>query len=209
MVRKTKEEAAQTREMLLDAAERMFFERGVAHTSLNEIATAAGLTRGAVYWHFENKSDLLAALCERCALPFEEVEVELRHAWPDDPLRRIRERACRVLHNIVHNEGTRRLMTILLVKCEYVEEISAASNNLLIGRDNCLCKMRDEFAAAVSAGQLPAELDLDATALGLMSLADGLALHWLIHPARFDLAGKAPLWIDAYLEGLRCTPSKA
>lgn len=207
MVRKTKEEAAQTREMLLDAAERMFFERGVAHTSLNEIAAAAGLTRGAVYWHFENKSDLLAALCERCALPFEEVEVELRHAWPDNPLRRIRERACRVLHNIVHNEGTRRLMTILLVKCEYVEEISAASNHLMIGRDGCIAKMQAEFAAAVAAGQLPAGLDLEAAAMGLMSLADGLAMHWLINPPRFDLAGKAQLWIDAYLDGLGRAPS--
>jgi len=48
MVRRTKEEAEQTRDQILDAAEILFFERGVAHTSLEQIARAAGVTRGAV-----------------------------------------------------------------------------------------------------------------------------------------------------------------
>ena len=65
MVRKTKEEAQETRNAILDAAERVFQERGVSHTSLAEIATAAGVTRGAIYWHFANKSDVFDALFEQ------------------------------------------------------------------------------------------------------------------------------------------------
>ena len=49
MVRKTKEEAQETRSAILDAAELVFKENGVSRTSLAEIATAAGVTRGAVY----------------------------------------------------------------------------------------------------------------------------------------------------------------
>ena len=62
MARRTKEEAAITREQLLDAAERVFRERGVAGSSLAEVASAAGVTRGAVYWHFRDKADLFAAM---------------------------------------------------------------------------------------------------------------------------------------------------
>ena len=51
MVRRTKEEALETRNLLLDVAERVFNEKGVSRTSLAEIAEAAGLTRGAIYWH--------------------------------------------------------------------------------------------------------------------------------------------------------------
>ena len=57
-MRKTKEEAYQTRCNLLVAALSVFYERGVAQASLDEIAKAAGVTRGALYWHFKNKEDL-------------------------------------------------------------------------------------------------------------------------------------------------------
>jgi len=62
MARKTKEEAERTYHLLLDAAIDEFMERGVAHTTLLQIATRAGLTRGAIYWHFKNKDELIMAL---------------------------------------------------------------------------------------------------------------------------------------------------
>ena len=62
MARKTKEEAERTYHLLLDAAIDEFTDRGVAHTTLLQIATRAGLTRGAIYWHFKNKDELIMAL---------------------------------------------------------------------------------------------------------------------------------------------------
>ena len=50
LARRTKEDAFATRNSLLDAAEQVFYEQGVARASLNEIAQRAGATRGAVYW---------------------------------------------------------------------------------------------------------------------------------------------------------------
>lgn len=72
MVRRTKAEAEQTRHKLLDAAEQLFLQRGVSRTSLNDIATAAGTTRGAIYWHFQDKADLFNAMMERVTLPLEQ-----------------------------------------------------------------------------------------------------------------------------------------
>src|SRR5262245_22594995 len=71
MARRTKMEAAATREKLLDAAAGVFREHGVAHSTLAEVAAAAGMTRGAVYWHFRDKAHLFDALCEREQLPME------------------------------------------------------------------------------------------------------------------------------------------
>jgi TetR/AcrR family acrAB operon transcriptional repressor len=69
MARKTKEEAAVTRESILMAALDLFTEKGYSSTTLVDIAKRIGMTRGAVYWHFENKQALLTALighiCER------------------------------------------------------------------------------------------------------------------------------------------------
>ena len=65
MARRTKDEAEQTRDAILDAAEKVFYKRGVARTSLDEIARAAKVTRGAVYWHFKDKMELSEAMVER------------------------------------------------------------------------------------------------------------------------------------------------
>lgn len=53
MARKTKQEAQETRQHILDVALRLFSQQGVSSTSLGEIAKAAGVTRGAIYWHFK------------------------------------------------------------------------------------------------------------------------------------------------------------
>ncbi|WP_272942305.1 TetR family transcriptional regulator [Kingella kingae] len=54
-MRKTKEEAQKTRQHLLNAALEVFWRKGVTQASLHEIAVEAGVTRGALYWHFKNK----------------------------------------------------------------------------------------------------------------------------------------------------------
>ena len=73
MARKTKLEAQETRNSLLDAAELLFQERGVSRCSLQDIAQAAGVTRGAIYWHFSNKADLVQALLDTLHEPLDEL----------------------------------------------------------------------------------------------------------------------------------------
>ena len=78
MARRTKEDADATRQALLDAAEAVFYAKGVGRASLAEIAQAAGATRGAIYWHFKDKVDLFNAMMDRVTLPLE--------ACPESPI---------------------------------------------------------------------------------------------------------------------------
>src|SRR5262245_1499326 len=89
MARRTKEDAAATREQLLDAAERVFRENGVTRTTLAEIAQAAGVTRGAVYWHFRDKADLFEAMCARATSPLEAM-LDRAHGAQADALATLR-----------------------------------------------------------------------------------------------------------------------
>src|SRR5689334_7119530 len=61
-MRRTKEDAALTRENLLDAALVSFHEKGYLATTLDDIARRAGITRGAIAWHFGSKAELLNTL---------------------------------------------------------------------------------------------------------------------------------------------------
>ena len=62
MARRTKEEAQQTRETILVAALDMFCDKGYTRTTFDEIAKKINLTKGAIYWHFRNKPDIIKAL---------------------------------------------------------------------------------------------------------------------------------------------------
>jgi TetR/AcrR family acrAB operon transcriptional repressor/TetR/AcrR family transcriptional repressor of mexAB-oprM operon len=79
MARKTKAEAEATRQRILDAAEQVFMAKGVGKASLEEIARTAQVTRGAVYWHFRNKSDVFDAMLERVQLPMTEMVESVTH----------------------------------------------------------------------------------------------------------------------------------
>lgn len=79
MARKCKEDAEKTRHAILESALDVFSEKGYAKATFDEIAERAGFTKGAVYWHFRNKADLLAALIIEC---MESKRIELQ---PDIP----------------------------------------------------------------------------------------------------------------------------
>jgi len=61
-MRKTKEEAEITKQKIMDAALQLFKNKGFDATRLQDIAKVTGMTRGAIYWHFKNKQDILATL---------------------------------------------------------------------------------------------------------------------------------------------------
>src|SRR3954471_20568559 len=68
-MRRTKEEAANTRTDIVDAALRCFDRHGIASSTIEQIASEAGVTKGAVYHHFQGKRDILGAIRDEMSLP--------------------------------------------------------------------------------------------------------------------------------------------
>ena len=89
-MRRTKEEAEQTRNAILEAAVDVFTEKGVARATLEQIAKAANVTRGAVYWHFKNKTDIFMALHDELHRPFIQDLVDGLENTDDDPLQSLK-----------------------------------------------------------------------------------------------------------------------
>ncbi len=106
MARKTKQEAQETRQHILDVALRLFSQQGVSSTSLGEIAKAAGVTRGAIYWHFKDKSDLFSEIWELSESNIGELELEYQAKFPGDPLSVLREILIHVLESTVRLYST-------------------------------------------------------------------------------------------------------
>ena len=64
---KKQQQGEQSRELILDATERLMATRGYAATSISDIRTACGLPPSSIYWHFGSKEGVLAAVMERGA----------------------------------------------------------------------------------------------------------------------------------------------
>ena len=137
MARRTKADAQATRAGLLDAAEHLFQSRGVARTSLNDIALAAGTTRGAIYWHFKDKADLFVAMMERVTLPLEQTLAMTDLACGHSPVQQLRHAILQTMRLIARDEQTRRVLLIAAHKVEYTDELCAGSSATWAARTLC------------------------------------------------------------------------
>ena len=174
MARRTKQDAQATREALLDAAERVFEQRGVSRTSLAHIAEAAGLTRGAVYWHFKDKADLFNAMMERVTLPLES-ELAGVYQAPGDPIDVLVTRLLHSFGQIATDARTQRVLNIAVMLVEHVEDLwPVRERHAQMDRAN-VERMRLVFERASALRQQPLPADAQVLAEGFHALVRGLS----------------------------------
>ncbi|MDR5751528.1 MULTISPECIES: TetR family transcriptional regulator [unclassified Caballeronia] len=207
MVRRTKEEAQLTRNRILDAAERVFYDKGVSRTTLADIAQEAGVTRGAIYWHFANKGDLFTAMFDRSLMPLDELIVASLDSKEPDPLGRMRDIFVWCMRNIALDEQRRRVFDILFLKCEFVEDMGPVrerhQNNMREGIE----RIERGLVNAIAQGQLPADLDTRQATTILHALFTGILHDSLMLPEGVDLERDAERLIDACFDSLRFSPA--
>jgi TetR/AcrR family acrAB operon transcriptional repressor len=206
MVRRTKEEAQATRETIIDAAEKVFHEKGVAHASLEEIAHAAGCTRGAIYWHFKDKADLFDAMMDRVVLPVEAMLDRATQAGATDPLAILRLATIEVLQRTARDAHLQRVFDIAYHKCEYVGDAAGVRERHIASQQECLGSIEAGFHACIEEGYLPKSVSAKEAAIGAMSLVSGLIANWVLDPKSFSLSRHAESLVDIYFRGLQSTP---
>jgi len=203
MARRTKNEAEQTRNAILDAAEKIFYRHGVTRTSLEQIAKAAGVTRGAVYWHFKDKIELCQAMLQRVFLPQEDVLERLASGDSRTPLEDLRKACCDTLKLIGTDRRRQRVVSILTYRCEYVEEMEAVMRRRRMCKDHMLERSRILFERAKKLKQLSPLWTPRLAATGLQALMHGLIVSGLERRKDFALATSGPACLTAFFKSLK------
>ena len=223
MARRTKPEAQATREHLLDTAEQVILARGLSRTSLQHIALAAGLSRGAIYWHFADKVALFNAIMGRVDLPLEQALALAREGLqpavpgaaglpqgpalaPPGPLQALRTLALAPFALMQRDPRARRAFTILLHRAEFVGELAPLAARQDDAIQDCQRQMAQLFDQAAQQGLLAPGITPAIAATALLALIDGLLRQCTSQ--REDAAATGPLpavvpAIDAMLAGLR------
>lgn len=201
MARKTKAEAAETRHQILDAAEQVFLTQGVARTSLQQVAEAAGVTRGAVYWHFKDKADLFDAMMDRVTMPCEAALSEALARGPEEALAGMATMAMVPLRELAAQAQVQRVFSIAMHYTEYTAELAPVRQRHQEAVGEFVAQLQTLLSRART--QLRPGLDTHAAALGLFALVDGLMHHWTLAPEAFDLVTVGEQAVNSYLAGLK------
>ena len=185
-MRRTKAEAEETRSSILRAAERVFYAKGVSNATLEDVANAAGVTRGAIYWHFANKTDLFLELYNSVPMPQEDMIAREIEQSGQDALLYIEKAAGDWLGELAQDEQRQRIFSILL-RCEYGEELMPVLEKQQEVDDKHTASLEKAFSKARSEGVLDRTWTPLSAARALRWMIKGLCSEWLLFGRRFDL----------------------
>jgi len=205
MARRTKEEAQETRRSILEAAVRVFARQGVANASLTDIAQEAGVTRGAIYWHFANKADLINSLWEQVQSFYAPLTQASEHIDEPDPLGKLQELYCSFFAGMVEDPIQQQLFRILFDegdRSKDTETVRQLHQELRCERYHGL---QTVFLHAIQRGQLPADFEVQLGAVTTFALIHGLIANWVMNPDLIDIKRHAPKVIASLFRMFRCT----
>jgi TetR/AcrR family acrAB operon transcriptional repressor len=204
MARRTKEESAQTRQRIVAAARRTFLQRGMTGTTLEHVAEASGVTRGAIYWHFATKKALFDAMRSEVSLPMlDRTDVALLEMGRNDPLRCVQKFLNGMVDAVATCAETRETFEIMAFKCEYVAEFEGE----LKGHRGKAVEIADRltvvYRRAKALKMLRAGLAPRTAALETVAFLMGLMRLWLLDSDGTIIRRSAPALIAAHVNGRR------
>ncbi len=203
-MRRTKQESERTRQDILAAARKVFARQGVTRTTFEEIAASAGVTRGAIYWHFADKTELFFAMREQVAVPMiDQIDLVLLRADGSDPLAGVERFLRGILGALESDPAARRTFQIMGFKCEYVGELERELGLQRLRCSELVSKLTQTYGRARRAGQLRAGLRPSMAALETCSFVIGLTRLWLLDAKGTLLRRVARRLISAHVAGHR------
>ncbi|HRN62443.1 MAG TPA: TetR family transcriptional regulator [Luteimonas sp.] len=206
MARKTKKEAQETRENILDAAEDCFLEHGLSRTGLEAIAARAGVTRGAVYWHFKNKDEVLEAMVNRVTVPFLHGLERVSRAEGTTPLRDLRELLRQSFADLGHDGRMRNALEVIELRSEIASEGDAISTLRQAGMRRTHARILAAFARAAVLDQLRDGVTAEHSARSLHFMIFGALRMYLLDPTHIDLERDGLAAVDLVLRAVARDP---
>ncbi len=204
MARKTKEEAEKTRGALLDAALDVFYEKGFVRATLDDIARAAGLTRGAIYWHFKDKAALLEALADKIGQCTATRHEDLMH-FDLPTLESLHAKVIEWLSHFEDDAHFRRFFEIINFKMEHHAELEpflarkrAEKREVMKYFADCFTKMQRQGAMR--------ETDAWNAALMMVTFVHGMVDIWLNDPSLFSIRETASKLLAQFLDHFKPLP---
>lgn len=200
-MRKTKEEAEKTRATILESALKVFLKNGYSKTSLSDIAENAGYTRGAVYWHFKDKSEILKKIISKFHDRFYAKQNHIMESSLDS-MSKIYEMIDINLPLLYNNKEFRDFIELTWFKTEIDQHQGLLQGKIAITKtfNDTITTL---FKEASYEGALKNGLDPEIAALSVTSIINGIYRGYFIIPDKLQFEKTARTIIDNYLNQIK------
>lgn len=194
-MRRTKQEAEQTRQKVIEAALKLFSRNGYSQTTLAMIADEAGYSRGPIYWHFKNKDELYDAVLSYSQTPLQ--QLIQRATEEPDALKAVADFVDEWFRLLLEDRWYRQSFEILLNKTELTDAMART-----IRRERQLTRAIIHILGQRVRDTQP---DRDAEEAGLLcyTFLMGVTQSWLFSPKLFSLADKRTLFRNRLMHMLQ------
>ncbi len=201
-MKRTKEEAAVTRTTVLKAALAVFSAKGYAAATLDDVAKAAKVTRGAIYWHFKSKADLYNTLVlELSARGASVVQQAIAEGGTlIEILRRVFVRQCALIED---DKEARAVMELALFKTGLDPELQAGRKKQLEAGNALVAGIAEAMRQGIAQGVLRKDMDPVDMARAFIAFENGAIQLWLASSKSFSLKISARSFADILIAGLQ------
>lgn len=200
-MRRTKEQAALTREAILDAALEVFLQKGFAASTLEDIAKAAKVTRGALYWHFKGKLDIYEQLYRRERQPNEAINNILTEDLP--PFESIQKVMNAMLNRFYTDQRFRQYIELTTLKIESgvgTDAINHFKSNIY---NQLILSLSSKLEQAKAAGTVTSSINALFTARHLLIFMIGMYRLYFTAPQHFQSLEESKKMLEEYLNSIR------
>jgi AcrR family transcriptional regulator len=177
-----KEQSVVTREAVLDSAEHLFSKNGVSKTTLEQIAQYASVSRGAIYFHFRNKSEVFSAMLDRAWTPVHESLSNCTADCDISVIRALRDALVTGIGTLRADARNRQVTDILLNKSEFVDENARAIHCVRSNAERTISNIRQALQRGIQRGELSTDLDVTVIAQLIHAQLSGTVHDVLRYP---------------------------
>lgn len=197
-MRRTKEEADKTRAAILKAALKVFYKKGVSRSTLADIGKAAGVTRGAVYWHFKDKTDLFLQLSSEIT--------NSRHfnpeTWSDEAvqtLEDLREVILGRLRLFFDDRDVHKFMMTIFSRMEYIDDFKEFWVNEKEYQQKSIQCLERVLVRLKKTGEIRPAINPQHAARHIYIFIDGIYDCWSIDEKEFLVRDELEEAVDEFL----------
>jgi len=192
-------QGAKTRDDLLSAGIRIFAERGYHRARLDDIAAAAGTTRGALYWHFADKEDFLVALLERIIQHWNKQAVD-RIPMIGDALELLASSLVQHAEEVTRVPWLNRLIVTVGLDADTISPRIAKLIRKAREPNRYLCARLIRYGQET--GVFRTDIDADRAGAALAAVRTGLPTSWYIDGEPLEIRRTTEAFVESFVAGL-------
>ena len=202
-MRRTKEDAEQTKQQIISSAIKVMNEKGIGATRFEDIAKEANVTRGAIYHYFKSKNEIILTIHSN--MKKQMMDLFERHIAEDiDPVLSLKNGLKETLKKF-QNDDHYRAVEELFLKAEFTSLLREDEELILLfarEKEETICDMLELVKRGQSAGSIRKDIKSDTIGFALISFYIGFVTTWFLKVNTISTENIVDDYVDILLYGI-------